>query len=53
MILEDFLLINDSVEQIIQDYNSVIKVIEGDALAQNNRSYGGMIRSERVGCKNI
>lgn len=45
MILEDFLLINDSIEQIIQDYNSVVKVIEGDALAQNNRSYGGMIRS--------
>lgn len=39
------MLINDSIEQIIQDYNSVVKVIEGDALAQNNRSYVGMIRS--------
>lgn len=34
-----------SVKDIIQDYNSVVKVIYKDASKQNNRAYGGIIRS--------
>lgn len=34
-----------SVKDIIQDYNSVVKVIDKDASKQNNRAYGGIIRS--------
>ena len=34
-----------SVKDIIQDYNSVVKVIDKDASKQNNRAYGGVIRS--------
>ena len=45
MRLEGSLINSDSVEQIIQDYNSVVRVIEGDASQQSIRSYGGMIRS--------
>lgn len=34
-----------SVKDIIQDYNSVVKVIDKNASKQNNRAYGGIIRS--------
>lgn len=34
-----------SVKDIIQDYNSVVKVIDKDASKQNNRAYDGVIRS--------
>lgn len=34
-----------SVKDIIQDYNSVVKVIDKDASKQNSRAYGGVIRS--------
>ena len=34
-----------SVKDIIQDYNSIVKVIDKDASKQNNRAYGGVIRS--------
>lgn len=34
-----------SVKNIIQDYNSVVKVIDKDASKQNSRVYGGVIRS--------
>lgn len=33
-----------SVKDIIQDYNSVVKVIDKDASKQNNRAYGGIIK---------
>lgn len=34
-----------SIKSIIQDYNSVVKVIDKGALGQNSRAYGGIIRS--------
>lgn len=34
-----------SIKDIIQDYNSVVKVIDKDASRQNIMSYGGVIRS--------
>lgn len=34
-----------SVKDIIQDYNSVVKVIDKNASKQNSRAYGGVIRS--------
>ena len=33
-----------SVKDIIQDYNSVVKVIDTDASKQNSRAYGGVIK---------
>ena len=33
-----------SVKDIIQDYNSVVKVIDKDASKQNSRAYGGVIK---------
>lgn len=35
----------NALEQIVQDYNSVVKVIDKDATEQENRAYGGIIRA--------
>lgn len=35
----------DSIKDIIQVYNSVVKDIDKDALEQHDRAYGGVIRS--------
>ena len=34
-----------TLEQIMQDYNSVVKVIDKDATEQEDRAYGGIIRA--------
>jgi Fe-S cluster biosynthesis and repair protein YggX len=34
-----------SIEEIIQTYNAVVKVVDTDAANQTNRSYGGVIRA--------
>lgn len=49
-----------SIKDIIQVYNSVVKVIDEDASNQDDRAYGGVIRSakgklqeyQRRDCKN-
>lgn len=35
----------DAISQIIADYNSVVKIIDKDAAQQENRAYGGLVRS--------
>ncbi|WP_229306023.1 hypothetical protein [Helicobacter pylori] len=37
----------NSIEDIIQVYNSVVKDIDKDALEQHDRAYGGVIRSAK------
>ena len=33
------------INEIIQTYNSVVKVVDGDAKKQRDRAYGGLIRA--------